>query len=169
MTERTRYYFGNTTHARPVGEPEALAMIAQSNVAESYTDPAGIRINRPDTEVHEVYALDETPGDYPDGDPYAATLTVLPEGWYWDDDSPERDDETVEGCRLILIITKANWPFEDEDYSIEDAICECLNTENAHIDDAGDLSIGSPLSSRWVDDARLIRLVSWLRQRDFVA
>ena len=103
--DRTRYFFyrqgGNP--GTPMDEAEALALIRQPYVSESYTDPAGSRPNRPDTEVHEIYPEHETPDDYPDGDGNAATLTVLPVGWYWDGPTPEPDDETPEGCRLILL------------------------------------------------------------------
>ena len=175
--QRTRYLFEDKSfgnYGTPTSEAEALYLISLPHVADSYTDPAGTRLNRPDTEVHEVYSEDETPEDYPDGDPYAATLTVLPRGWHWDSGTPAHDDETPEGCRLILLRAKAEWECgSNEEYTIEAAICERLNCRNAEIDIGGDVWIfryheDEDEGADIISSETLISLVGWMRERKMI-
>lgn len=64
--------------------------IGEPNVSESYAGFA--EYYNPDSgywediecEVYEVYGYDEVPEDYPDGDPYADSLWIAPEGFVFD-------------------------------------------------------------------------------------
>lgn len=145
MSDRSRYLLVDKStgnYGTPMPEAEALELISRPWVAESYTD--------------ENYA-------------YAATLTILPVGWYWHNANPWFDDETPQGCRLILLRAKSDWDFANDcKNTIENAICECFISAAAELDKAGGVILGSPLSRHRIDDDGLIVLVAWLRERKFI-
>jgi len=81
----TRYLFSTDSGRRsPISSAEALEIIGGPNVADGYDVPGCD--GEPSLEVYEVYGCGETPDDYPDGDGYADTITMLPVGWCWDRD-----------------------------------------------------------------------------------
>ena len=67
---------GSTHQSERMDVADTYALIAElgDRVAESYTVYAG---DCPVGECYEVYAEGETAEDYPDGNPYADTITIF--------------------------------------------------------------------------------------------
>ena len=61
---------GTPAQEMTIAEAEALIEKLGDRVAESYMNDAQ------DAEVYEVYGEGECADDYPDGDPYADTITI---------------------------------------------------------------------------------------------
>ena len=74
---------------------ELARIVARPNVSEPYyIDVAVVSEHGSDcieAQCYEVYADDETPDDYPDGDPYADHIIILPAGYEW----------TADGRRVV--------------------------------------------------------------------
>ena len=79
-TETHAEYFHNGTSHRSerMSVADAYALIAElgDQVADSYT-VYGNEDSCPIGECYEVYGEGETTEDYPDGDAYAATITIF--------------------------------------------------------------------------------------------
>jgi len=72
---------GKITDTEWLTVAEAYALIAEfgDRVADSYTVYAGEH-DRPVGECFQIYDDGETAEDYPDGNPYAETITIFYEG-----------------------------------------------------------------------------------------
>ena len=122
MTTYAKIYTDGTT-PDDLTEAEALEILARPNVSETFT------VTVPDTDGNdvecdsaEIYGTDETPDDYPDGDPDADAIVIIPTGYV----------ARARGTSLVLKAVSAHRPLWAIAAEERDAESEYSHSDEAH-------------------------------------